>query len=223
MGRLFRWYVELQIARRTWWFVVAARLRARLKHSHLEISVGRDFSVGRGVRLDLGGKRNLVRIGDRVTLADGVLLNLVDAEVTLGEGVGIKRECILNVFGGKLAFTKMCGLSQRSIVHCAEEVTIGSYTVFSEYVTIVDSAHVVPQVPGEVNWLRDGTVEKAPVRIGSHVFVGAKATILMGVTVGDHSIVAANSLVARDVPPHSTAIGVPARVTRRPETPGATG
>ncbi len=68
------------------------------------------------------------------------------------------------------------------------------------------------------NWLRDeSAVEKAPIRIGSYVFVGAKATILKGVTIGDHAVVAANSLVTADVPPLTTAIGVPARrIARRP-------
>ena len=48
--------------------------------------------------------------------------------------------------------------------------------------------------------------------IGNDVYIGAGAKILGGVTIGDGVTVAANSLVINDVPPNTTAIGVPARV-----------
>jgi acetyltransferase-like isoleucine patch superfamily enzyme len=148
--------------------------------------------------------------------------HVVDGSVVLGSGVGIKRECLIHVFGGSLVLEGMCGFSQRCIVHCAHEIRIARWTVVSEYATLVDSLHEVPLEPVARNWLRDdAAVETAPIHVGSHVFVGAKATILKGVTIGDHSIVAANSLVTSDVPPRTTAIGVPARrVPRRAPAAG---
>lgn len=50
--------------------------------------------------------------------------------------------------------------------------------------------------------------------LGSHVVVGAGAKILGGMTIGDNVTVGANSVVLKSVPPHSTVIGVPARVIR---------
>lgn len=50
--------------------------------------------------------------------------------------------------------------------------------------------------------------------LGSHVVVGAGAKILGGITIGDSVTVGANSVVLKSVPPHSTVIGVPARVIR---------
>jgi acetyltransferase-like isoleucine patch superfamily enzyme len=58
-------------------------------------------------------------------------------------------------------------------------------------------------------------VERAPVRIGDHVFVGAGAIITMGVTIGEHSVVGAGAVVTRDVPPYTVVSGVPARPTAR--------
>jgi acetyltransferase-like isoleucine patch superfamily enzyme len=58
-------------------------------------------------------------------------------------------------------------------------------------------------------------VERAPVRIGDHVFVGAGAVIQMGVTIGDRSVVAAGAVVTGDVPPCTVVAGVPARPTAR--------
>lgn len=48
-------------------------------------------------------------------------------------------------------------------------------------------------------------------RIGDYCFIGAHAVIMPGVTVGDHSIVAAGAIVMRDVQPHTVVMGNPAR------------
>ena len=49
-------------------------------------------------------------------------------------------------------------------------------------------------------------------RLGSHVFVGAGAKILGGVTIGDYAVIGANAVVIQDVPPGATAVGVPAEI-----------
>jgi acetyltransferase-like isoleucine patch superfamily enzyme len=54
-----------------------------------------------------------------------------------------------------------------------------------------------------------------PVAIEDRVWIGARAIILKGVTVGHDAVVAAGSVVTRDVPPRTVAAGVPARVVRR--------
>ena len=50
--------------------------------------------------------------------------------------------------------------------------------------------------------------------IGSHCFIGAGSIILPGVSVGDHSIVAAGAVVTSDVPPNSIVAGNPAKVIK---------
>ncbi len=51
--------------------------------------------------------------------------------------------------------------------------------------------------------------------IGNNVIIGAGAKVLGNITIGNNSKIGANSVVIRDVPPHSTAVGVPARVSER--------
>ncbi|MFM2280568.1 MAG: hypothetical protein RLZZ444_2799 [Pseudomonadota bacterium] len=53
---------------------------------------------------------------------------------------------------------------------------------------------------------------RPPVTIGNDVWVGAKATILRGVTIGDGAVVAANAVVTRDVPAYAIVAGIPARI-----------
>jgi acetyltransferase-like isoleucine patch superfamily enzyme len=54
-------------------------------------------------------------------------------------------------------------------------------------------------------------IDRAPVRIGDRVFVGANATIMMGVTIGDEAVVGAGAVVTADVPARTVVVGVPAR------------
>lgn len=61
---------------------------------------------------------------------------------------------------------------------------------------------------------RRADMHPAPVVIGSNVWLGANVTVLPGVTIGDHAVVAAGSLVTKDVPEKSLVVGSPARVVR---------
>ncbi len=54
-----------------------------------------------------------------------------------------------------------------------------------------------------------------PITIGRRVWVGANATIIGGVSIGDGAVIGAGAVVIRDVPPRTLAAGVPARVVRR--------
>lgn len=58
--------------------------------------------------------------------------------------------------------------------------------------------------------------------LGSDVFIGAGAKIIGAVTLGDGARVGANAVVVRDVPPHATVVGIPARVVRQRTPDGAT-
>lgn len=95
-----------------------------------------------------------------------------------------------------------------SVVVAREHVEIGEGSKLAEYVTLRDANHD-HSAP-----LRDGIFTTSPVVIGRDVWVGAKATILAGVTIGDGATVAAGAVVTRDVPPGAVVGGVPARVLR---------
>jgi acetyltransferase-like isoleucine patch superfamily enzyme len=63
-----------------------------------------------------------------------------------------------------------------------------------------------------VSGRRYDTIDRAPVVIGDHVFLGANAVVMMGVTIGDSAVIAAGAVVTRDVPAHAIVGGVPATV-----------
>jgi acetyltransferase-like isoleucine patch superfamily enzyme len=54
----------------------------------------------------------------------------------------------------------------------------------------------------------------ADIVIGKHVWLGARVTVLKGVTIGEGCVVGAAAVVTKDIPPHCLAVGAPARVVR---------
>lgn len=63
--------------------------------------------------------------------------------------------------------------------------------------------------------IREGYVKSAPIVIGNNVWIGMGSMILSGVHIGDGSVIAAGSIVNKDVPEHSLVGGNPARIIRR--------
>ena len=59
-----------------------------------------------------------------------------------------------------------------------------------------------------------GSMRPSPVRIGNNVWIGAHATLLPGVNVGNSSVIAAGAVVSRDVPANTVVAGVPAKIIR---------
>lgn len=59
-----------------------------------------------------------------------------------------------------------------------------------------------------------GEIISAPIHIGKHVWIGQRAIILKGVTIGDGAVIAAGAIVTKDVPPGCVVAGIPAKVIR---------
>jgi acetyltransferase-like isoleucine patch superfamily enzyme len=62
---------------------------------------------------------------------------------------------------------------------------------------------------------QSGMDTKGPLDLGSNCWLGARVTLLDGVTVGEHTTLGAGAVVTADIPAHSIAVGVPARVVKQ--------
>ncbi|WCM26957.1 sugar O-acetyltransferase [Sphingomonas sp. QA11] len=107
--------------------------------------------------------------------------------IRVGRNVFINQNCTLYDLGG---------------------IDIGDDVMIGPNVSIITSGH-----PVEPSRRRDGVIAK-PVVIERNVWIAAGATIIGGVTVGENAVVAAGSVVTRDVPRNSLVGGNPARVIR---------
>lgn len=113
--------------------------------------------------------------------------------------------------GGRLILSRNVGLSG-TVLCAAQSIEVGEGTIFGSGAMVLDNDFHIPE--GEWGWSKgfEYYVRTAkPVRIGRGVFVGTRAIILKGVTIGDRAIVGAGSVVTKDVPPGHVAAGNPAR------------
>lgn len=86
-------------------------------------------------------------------------------------------------------------------------ITIGDDCLIGHNVVLATLNH-------DLDPSRRADMHPAPIVIGRNVWVGANATVLPGVTIGDDAVVGAASVVTKDVPPGSVVVGSPARVVR---------
>lgn len=93
-----------------------------------------------------------------------------------------------------------------------EELSIGDYTNIGLYVSIF--THTLNYKDKDVP-IKLQPKKLKPVHIGKDVFLATGVIVMPGVTIGDGSVVAANSVVVNDIPPYSIAVGNPARVVQR--------
>ena len=145
--------------------------------------------VGRQPRIFLGYKNTYTKIGNR-----------------------------FKVFGynevfnkGHLEIGRNMSMNHFSRIVCMHKIVLGDNVNIAEHVAILDHDHDYKLVDGK--FVMDGYVTK-PIIIGNDVWIGDKATILKGVTIGDNVTIGAHSLVNKDIPSNCIAGGIPCKVIR---------
>ncbi|WP_334031117.1 DapH/DapD/GlmU-related protein [Burkholderia orbicola] len=109
------------------------------------------------------------------------------AGMKLGRNVFVNQNCTFYDLGG---------------------LEIGDDVIIGPNVSLITSGH-----PVEPSRRRDGVIAK-PIVIERNVWIGAGATIIGGVTIGENAVVAAAAVVTRDVPPNTLVGGNPAKIIR---------
>ena len=145
-------------------------------------------------------------------------------EMFIGEDTLIGRYCTLSVGYGPtqtvmpsraLVIGDRCIIGARACITAHQSIEIGDDVWFGKDVFISDASHgyTDPDVPIGLQF-----GEHRPVSIGSGSWIGHGAMILPGATIGRNVVIAAGSVVRGDIPDHSVAAGIPARVVRRHDT-----
>ena len=91
-------------------------------------------------------------------------------------------------------------------------VTIGNDIRLAQNITLSGLNHNYEDVSMPIHVQG---VSTAPIVIEDETWIGANVVVVAGVTIGKHSIVAAGSIVTKDIPPYSVAVGNPARVLKK--------
>jgi carbonic anhydrase/acetyltransferase-like protein (isoleucine patch superfamily) len=187
LGRFFAILISIQLP----FWRMYARLRRATVHPTV---VMRGRPIFRCVR------------GASVVLREGVRINSSPASNPI---IGRSRSALCAISpGAVLDVGKGVGMS--GVCLCAaQSLIIGEDTIIGADALITDTDFHLP-LPGS-KWSNDAFAASKPIVIGRGCFIGARAIILKGVTLGDGAVVAAGALVTRDVPAAHLAIGNPAR------------
>ncbi len=139
----------------------------------------------------------------------GIIIKKKNADIRVGDKVFLHRNVKLSAWGtdgpASLTIGNKTYIGDRTEIHAGQSVSIGSGTVIAWDVCIMDRDYHKLESDKEVY---------KPVKIGDHVWIGCRALILKGVTIGDGAVIAAGSVVTHDVPPAALVGGNPARVIK---------
>ena len=162
----------------------------------------------RGLRLLQFGPR--LRLGKQTELTCWIQGGIrIGCDFSLGEYSSISNG--FNPFAdiGSIVIGCNVGIGGHSFICCPSTLTIGDNTITGQYLSIHPQNHVFSD-PGTPIRLQGVTAQG--IHIGADCWIGAKVTILDGVSIGDGSIVAAGAVVTQSCPPRSIVGGVPAKI-----------
>lgn len=154
-----------------------------------------------------------LHVGPKLSIGPGATVRASDGgRLDFGANCAIAAGAMIIAEGGTIRFGDDCHIGTGAIIVARVAITIGSDALIAEYVTIRDHDHVTVDRTRPYR-LQDFVNE--PVTIGCNVWLGAKATVLMGATIGDNAVVGANAVVTGDVAAAISVGGIPARPLHR--------
>ena len=135
------------------------------------------------------------------------------ARLFVGRNVRLGHDTRVGFFGReqhKLVIGDNCYFVNRNSFLVGEDIVIGNNCLFASDILITSENH---RIDASLDRPYE-ELEIKPVTVGDSCWIGEKVIILPGVTIGKHSVIGAGSVVTKDIPEYSIAVGNPARVIR---------
>jgi maltose O-acetyltransferase len=149
-----------------------------------------------GKYIQLIGRPKIGAWGGEMYIHDKVIIDSSTAMVEL-----------VSNYGGRLEIGERTYINYGTSIAANAAVTIGKRCHIGTHCIIIDyDYHGIEE--------RDNPPPPEPITIGDNVWLGARVIVLKGVTIGQDSVIAAGSVVTKDIPPRSVAAGMPAKVIR---------
>lgn len=167
--------------------------------------VGEHSRICRPCSLEGGGQKN-VSIGNHT---------IIQAHSILGCWVKYGEQEFPNA---SITIGNECSIGEYNHITACNKITIGDGLLTGRYVIISDNSHGgLSEEEAQIAPANRELKSKGEVVIGNNVWIGEKVTVLAGVHIGNNVIVAANSVVTKDIPDNCMAAGVPAKVVKEME------
>ena len=144
--------------------------------------------------------------------------------IVIGDNTVIQSHCILgcwlkyagDTFTPKIKIGSNCNIGEYTHISAINNIKIGNGVLTGRYVYIGDNSHGgFSREEMLIQPIKRRLVSKGEIIIGDNVWIGDKATILAGISIGQGAIIGANAVVTRDVPPFSIVGGNPARIIKQ--------
>jgi acetyltransferase-like isoleucine patch superfamily enzyme len=177
--------------------------------------MGKNVVFGRNVTFRHPGK---IRIGDNVVIDDNCMIDAKGSGnrgITIGNGVFIGRDSTLYCKNGDIELRDNVNIGVNCTLASAHKVTVGQNTRITGYAYLISGGDWDYENPAVKMIDQSSPVSKGPLIIGADCWLGARATVLDAVRIGDASVIGAGSVVSANIPDHCLALGIPARVVKR--------
>lgn len=116
-------------------------------------------------------------------------------------------------FTPKVIIGENCNFGDFLHLTCINRIEIGNNVLTGRWVTITDNNHGKTDLFDlSIPPANRKLFSKGPVKIEDKVWIGDKATILPGITIGEGAVIGANTVVSKDIPPYSIVVGNPAKI-----------
>ena len=139
-----------------------------------------------------------------------VLSTVGGGRITIGRGCEIHSFAMIITCGGEVIFGDHCSLNPFSIAYGHGGLTVGNDVRIAAHTVIIPANHLT----NEDKPIYQSGLEAKGIKISDHVWIGAGAKILDGVTVHASSVIGAGAVVTKDVLGGTTVVGVPGRPVR---------
>jgi acetyltransferase-like isoleucine patch superfamily enzyme len=171
--------------------------------------------AARGSKIQFGHK---ITVGSGFNLMEYASLNALSYEgveignnFTLGKYAIIECTGVLRNVGNSLKIGNNVGINHYCFIGVRGNITIGDNVIFGPRVNIFSENHIFNNLDIPI---KNQGVEKKDTIIGNDVWIGANVSIMPGIKIGNGCVIAAGSVVTKDIPDFSVAAGVPAKIIK---------
>jgi len=125
----------------------------------------------------------------------------------------IAQNTRIDLYNNKqLIIGKYSYISSNCFIGCQKNIKIGSYVMIGSGTHINDSSYKYEKIDIPI---KEQGSKTSPIVIGNDVWIGANCVILSGVSIGNHTIIGAGSVVTKNIPSYSIAVGSPAKIIKK--------
>lgn len=163
--------------------------------------------------MEIGAKvRGNVQLGRGVYISSGAeVVAQKNEEIVIGDNSFILKGALIYPYGGSIKIGKNVGINPYCVIYGHGGVEIGDNVMIATSCIVIPFNHNFASLQTPIN-LQGNTCKG--IVIGNDVWLGARTTILDGVKIGDGAVIGAGSVVTKDIPRLSIAMGVPAQVIK---------